>query len=111
MMKKITIADDFSDEPAGRYYSDGRYSGERFRKEFLVDTLKCNEKVTIDFDRTEGYGSSFLEEAFGGLISKEGFLSQNLHNQFLFISNEDASVIKEVWSYIDTAIPKVKDAK
>lgn len=109
--KIIKIAEEFTVEPAGRYLSDGMFSGVRFRKEFLVNALNSCEKVIIDFDGTEGYGSSFLEEAFGGLIHEEGFSAEQLHKQFEFISNEDLSVIKEVWSYIDTAKPRVKNAK
>lgn len=111
MMKTIKIANEFTDEPAGRYYSDGDFSGERFRKEFLIAALNDFDKVVIDFDGTEGYGSSFLEEAFGGLVHEEGFSSAKLHDQFEFLSNEDGSVIKEVWSYIDSAEPRVRNAK
>lgn len=111
MKKIIKIAKDFTTEPAGRYYSDGKFSGERFRKEFLIDALNNAEKVVIDFDETEGYGSSFLEEAFGGLIHEEGYSSATLHEKFEFISHEDESVIGEVWSYIDTAKPGARNAR
>lgn len=109
--KIIKISEEYTNEPAGRYYSDGKFSGERFRKEFLVDALNTYEKVIVDFDGTEGTGSSFLEEAFGGLVHELGFASTKLHEQLELISNEDGSVINEVWSYIDNATPKVKNAK
>lgn len=107
----IKIAEEFTTEPAGRYYSDGKFSGERFRKEFLVSALRTHEKIVIDFDRTEGYGSSFLEEAFGGLVHEEGFSAEELHKRFEFISHEDESVIGEVWSYIDSAKARPSNAQ
>ncbi|HOY69700.1 MAG TPA: STAS-like domain-containing protein [Methylotenera sp.] len=66
--KLISISNNFSQTPAGRYYTDGPYSGEKFRTEILYPALIENELVKVDLDGTLGYGSSFLEEAFGGLI-------------------------------------------
>lgn len=65
---KIIISRDFSEAPAGRYLTDGPYSGERFRDEILFPALKNFDLVEVELDGTLGYGSSFLEEAFGGLI-------------------------------------------
>ena len=65
-MKKISIANDFSVFPGGREPIDGPFSGQEFRDNFLLPIFTNNEKVIIDFDGVRGYGSSFLEEAFGG---------------------------------------------
>ncbi len=65
---KINIAKDFSKNPAGRYISDGKYSGESFLKNYLIPAVKTHDLVELDFTGVRGYGSSFLEEAFGGLI-------------------------------------------
>ncbi len=73
---KIDIAKDFSRFPAGRFRTDGRYSGERFREEFLVPALKKRGTVTIIMDGVSGYGPSFLEEVFGGLVRAEGFVDK-----------------------------------
>ena len=58
--------------PGGRFVSDGPFSGEWFRNEVLVpalkDTLERAEQLVVLLDGTSGYGSSFLEEAFGGLV-------------------------------------------
>ncbi|MFD2206606.1 STAS-like domain-containing protein [Kiloniella antarctica] len=67
---QIKIAEDFSKAPAGRYESDGPANGTTFRKKILEPNLR-NKDLTdlyINFDDTYSYGSSFLEEAFGGLI-------------------------------------------
>ena len=72
MMKKIKICDDFSDAPGGRYINEGEFSGEEFREQLLLPNLikaeKDNEKLEIDFDGCYGFSTSFLEEAFGGLV-------------------------------------------
>ena len=65
----ISIAKDFSPTPAGRYRSDGPFPGEKFRDDLLLPALrKDTEPVTVELDGTAGFGSSFLEEAFGGLV-------------------------------------------
>ena len=64
----IRVADDYSPTPLGRYKRHGEFSGQRFREEFLIPALNQNRKIIIDFDGVAGLPSSFLEEAFGGLI-------------------------------------------
>lgn len=63
---------DFAPSPGGRFVSDGEYSGEWFREEILAPALRKasaeSETLVVILDGTSGYGSSFLEEAFGGLI-------------------------------------------
>ena len=77
MMSSITIniATDFTPYPGGRYRSDGDFSGERFREELLRPAFSNaeNETITVDLDGAAGFGSSFLEEAFGGLVRDCGF--------------------------------------
>lgn len=99
--RTINIASDFSRYPAGRHLGDGPYSGERFRKEFLVPVLKTGQRVKIKFDGARGYGSSFLEEAFGGLV-REGFPPQEIINAFE-LDSSDESLIEEVKEYIADA--------
>jgi len=96
----INIANDFSIKPLGRYYTDGQSSGERFREEFLVPAFRNSDKVTVIFDGVEGFGSSFLEEAFGGLVRVHHFAKTELERLDL-ISLEDESLIDEVQGYIN----------
>jgi hypothetical protein len=67
-MKTISIAKDFSPTPGGRYNRDGPYSGEAFRTRFLEPAIDAGERVIVDLDMVAGLPSSFLEEAFGGLL-------------------------------------------
>jgi hypothetical protein len=68
---------DYARSPGGRYVSDGPYSGEWFRDEILRpaldDAIRNHALLEVELDGTSGYGSSFLEEAFGGLIRKRIF--------------------------------------
>ena len=52
---RIDIAKDFGKYPGGRYLSQGKFSGERFREEFLVSHLKENKYIEIILDGTIGY--------------------------------------------------------
>ncbi|WP_051631281.1 STAS-like domain-containing protein [Afifella pfennigii] len=60
--------------PGGRYIKDGPYSGQWFREEILRPALQeareKGEAVRVLLDGAPGYGSSFLEEAFGGAVRK-----------------------------------------
>lgn len=68
----ISIAGDFSPYPHGRFPKDGEHSGTAFREELLVPAVKQalaeNKVVVIDIDGVKALGSSFTEEAFGGLV-------------------------------------------
>ena len=71
--KIIDIALEFSPYPSGRKVRDGRYSGERFRTDFLVPALEKFDKVIVLLDGVSGYPSSFTDEAFGGLVRNRLF--------------------------------------
>lgn len=97
-MRTINIATEFSRYPAGRVPADGPFSGERFREEWLVPILTEHEKAIIEMDGTRGYGSSFLEEAFGGLV-RRGYKHDQIRSSFELHSS-DPSLIEEVEEYI-----------
>ncbi|MEA1942188.1 MAG: STAS-like domain-containing protein [Pseudomonadota bacterium] len=99
---KISISSDFSPVPAGRVRSDGPYSGERFREEHLVPALNSEELVCVNLDGTEGLGSSFLEEAFGGLVRSNNLDYATLKDR-LKIETKSHLLEFEVWSYIKDA--------
>jgi hypothetical protein len=99
-MRKINVAGEYSPAPAGRYYSDGKFSGQRFRDEFLIPAISSEDAVVIDFDGTEGYGSSFLDEAFGGLVREAGFDEATLRSKLTVVSLEDPTVVDEIWGYV-----------
>lgn len=98
----MKIASEFSRHPAGRFTSDGPFAGEIYRIKHLIPALKKNECLVIELDGTAGYGSSFLEEAFGGLVRVEKFSPSELRKRIQFRSR-DATLIDEIWGYIDDA--------
>ena len=98
----ISVANDFSPFPAGRFLADGKFSGERFRDEFLVPALREHDHVSINMDDVFGFGSSFLEEAFGGLVRIHGFTAHELRKA-LTLSGGVKSDRLLVWRFIDDA--------
>jgi hypothetical protein len=100
--KKISIGADFSETPIGRYLEDGDFSGQRFREEFLVPALNDFDKIAVQIDDTEGYGSSFLDEAFGGLIRHHPFTERDLREKITILCEKPEFKIYEkmVWHYI-----------
>lgn len=101
-MAYVNIAKDFTRFPSGRYTKNGATSGEAFREKFLVPPLEKGEHVTVNFDGTVGYGSSFLEEAFGGVVRRLK-LSSEFALGHLSLECSDVSIIEEVKSYISDA--------
>jgi hypothetical protein len=99
----INVAADFTRFPAGRYRSDGPYSGERFREDFLIPALVSGATVRVILDGTMGFGSSFLEEAFGGL-ARDGRFPRDVLLRSLTLESRDGSIVDEIWSYIDEAV-------
>jgi hypothetical protein len=95
---------DFTTSPGGRYEKEGNFSGEEFRTKFLEPHFSSGleEKIDIYLDGTEGYPSSFLEEAFGGLVRKIGN-KEAVKNKLNFITND--SILKiEIQNYIEKAL-------
>ena len=100
-MITINILKDFSLIPGARYKSDGEFSGEEFREKFLekhFEDSSDNTKIEIILDGTEGFATSFLEEAFGGLARK--YTSERCLKKLKFISDEDDLLIEEIEHYI-----------
>lgn len=100
---KIDIAKEFSPVPLGRFPDDSPFNGTTFREQLLLPALKKLPQVQVVFDGAEGYGSSFLEEAFGGLIRNGGLREADLLRQLELISIEDPTVVDEVLSYLHEA--------
>lgn len=73
-MGTITLkVKDFSPFPGTRKIDEGKnaHSGEQFREEWLIpkyqEAKKVKTKLLVDLDGTIGFGTSWLEEVFGGL--------------------------------------------
>ena len=91
MTKTIRIAKDFSSTPGPRWRREGKHSGEQFREEVLAPALReviaSGGRILVDLDGVEGFASSFLEEAFGGLARQ--FPGVDVLNYLDIKSDED----------------------
>ena len=96
--KTIFLATDFSPSPAGRFFEDGPFPGSSFRDKFLLPAIAQNDKVIIDLEDTELAGSSFLEEAFGGLV-RAGLTETILKKKLELRSPRSTDPIR-IWRYI-----------
>lgn len=112
-MVRINISKDFSETPGGRKIEEGNYSGEEFREKLLKEKYEeavyKGEKLEIDFDNCYGFASSFLEEAFGGLVrvcQKTGIL-----DNIIIISNDDETLEDTVRRYVTAAEKVLKGSK
>lgn len=104
---KINVAKDFSKNPSGRYVKDGRTSGEAFLKNMLLPAIKTYDIVELNFDGVRGYGSSFLEEAFGGLIRETKMSIKEFFERVTIITKDPLLKI-EIKQYLEDAFNLLK---
>jgi hypothetical protein len=104
----ISIAREFTETPGPRYIKEGDFSGELFLNKILrsayQDAKAEGATLRIDFDGTEGYATSFLESAFGGLARE--FQASEILTIVSFKSDDEPYLIKEVTKYIEEARKK-----
>lgn len=103
-MKVLKVAD-FAKFPGPRYKSLGKYSGEEFREAVLIPAIEeQGDSLVVDLDGVFGYGSSFLEEAFGGIVRK-GLDHKTI---IKIVGNlkctEQPELKKEIKSYVESEI-------
>ena len=102
-MININIAKEYSNTPGSRYRFEGKFSGEDFRETLLLPRLleaeKNDDLLEINLDGGYGYATSFLEEAFGGLVRR--LKRKDFTYRISFISQDEPSLIDEIWKYID----------
>ena len=104
---EIKIATDFTTAPGPRLISEGKFSGEQFRKEVLLPKVreaiaqKCF--LVVNLDGTSGYGTSFLEESFGGLIREDKIDLATLDSILTLVSAEEPDLLTEIREYLEDA--------
>jgi len=108
---EINVVKEYTDKPGARYESQGSNSGEKFRRTILypkfMESIEKNEILTVNLDGGYGYGSSFLEESFGGLVrtlKKEKNDNYKRVNEIIIISNDNKTWIEKIKGYIKEAI-------
>ncbi|WP_440875015.1 STAS-like domain-containing protein [Thalassotalea sp. PLHSN55] len=102
-MSTVTInVIDYTNDPFGRYQSDGEGNGAEFRDNYIVPELEKGNDLIINLDGIldDEYNSSFLDEAFANLIRKKGYKYSELCKRLKFKSvNKEWE--KEAQSYLD----------
>jgi hypothetical protein len=105
MSDRIIKVAEFSRSPGGRYKARSSASGEEFRDKFLVPNIRNGKKIRVELDGVRGYGSSFLEEAFGGLVRKFNWKTiAEVDNHIEVSSTTNPSWKQEVDSYMRSAL-------
>jgi len=103
---QINIAKDFTTTPGARYRTDGHFSGQEFYEDILepkyISLKDTNEKLIINLDGTEGYATSFLDQAFGQLAKEYG--KEVVLNRIEFISMAEPFLIEEIKSYMSDSL-------
>lgn len=102
----FSIAQQFGKYAGPRYKRQGPHSGEALRGVLLRFLESHSGLVTIVLDGTRGMGSSFLDEAFGGLVRKEGKSKDDLARRLRFQSRLDPSYIETIRDSIERAVPE-----
>ena len=106
-LKVFLVAKQFSKTPGSRVRSEGKFSGQELREDYLLSFVSSSlaEKAhfIIDLDGAAGYGTSFLEEAFGGLVRINKISLKDLL-KYMTIKSDEMPIFKElVDSYIKRA--------
>jgi hypothetical protein len=100
----VKIATEFTRTPGSRYRSEGEFSGQSFRNSVLLPKVRQavdkREPLLVDLDGTAGYATSFLEEAFGGLVREEGVDGATLLALLKIKSNEEPYLEDDIRRYI-----------
>ena len=110
-VKKLSMSCGLPEFPGGRYRTDGPHSGEAFRDDELVPALRDETRyvrVSVVFDGVAGFGSSFLEEAFGGLVRVHN-MSREFLDRRLSISTSDEGLkdyVSRAKEYIEKALAR-----
>lgn len=112
----LNVATEFSTTPGPRKRSEGKHSGQQFREEVLepafLTAMTLGNMLYVDLDGTAGYGTGFLEEAFGGLIREaEGFIEPvHIRCHLFLVSKEEPSLVREIKLYISDAFDALRIA-
>lgn len=107
MTRQLKVASAFSVTPGPRYAHEGKFSGQSFRNDVLFpefrEAFNAGEKLCVDLDDVCGFGTSFLEESFGGLIRENGYTLSDLEKTLEYVSNDDPELIEEIKKYAKDA--------
>tara|TARA_R110001592_G_scaffold36589_2_gene123016 strand:+ start:8969 stop:9292 length:324 start_codon:yes stop_codon:yes gene_type:complete len=97
-MITIDIPNEFTKTPGWRTYDDGPFSGQQFYdkllKERFEEAVSKNVKLKVILDGSNGYTTSFLNEAFRLLGGAFG--ADVVWSRLVIISNEVPKYIERI---------------
>lgn len=103
----LVVAKEFSPTPGFRTKEEGPFPAVDFRDKLLYprlkDAIENNDSLIVDLDGAAGYGTSFLEEAFGGLIRECKLSYEDIMAHLQLKSEDDPSYIEEINGYLSDA--------
>lgn len=101
----LSVAKEFSEIPGPRSRDEGDFSGDQFLEELLKpryeEAVAEGQKLTVDLDGTEGYATSFLEAAFGGLART--YEAEEIFKVIQLKCDDEPYLIQEIQKYIHEA--------
>ncbi|WP_295117607.1 STAS-like domain-containing protein [uncultured Chitinophaga sp.] len=96
-MYTLKIADSFTPFPGLRHCNISDNSGEEFYHKVLnpafAQQVRAEQPITIDIDDSQGYASSFLDEAFGNMVYDFGLETVR---RYVTITSEEEPHWKEM---------------
>ena len=108
----LNIAKEFYTHPAGRVVADGKYNGTTFREKVLrpkvEEALRSGRKLCVSLSGLMSFGSSFFEEAFGGIIREMPAEAQRVADTIVIDAGTDRNVRYKIM--IETHIRKALSA-
>lgn len=100
MIETFNVAKEFSRFPAGRFETDGEYSGEALRKILVdkIDSILFGEAdgFVIELDGVMGYSSTFLSSCFTGFFEEVAAPSSKI-----VFSSTSKQLLYEVNEYVN----------
>lgn len=72
MILKISLVNEFTDQPGGRLRITGPHSGQEFFEDHILPALEKSDSIEIDLNEALGIPPSFLDESIGNLIKRLG---------------------------------------
>lgn len=100
--RRYSLARDFSPHPGPRYKSQGKHSGEQFREK-LWSWIQDGGPILLDLDGTSGIGSSFIDEAFGGLVFARNMTAADVRARIKLKSELDESYLLDYEDSLEKA--------
>lgn len=99
----LSVAKEFSPTPGPRDESEGEFSGNAFLRQLLLprfdEAAAHGEGLLVDLDGTQGYATSFLEAAFGGLARLRG--ASAVRRVVKLRSEDEPFLVDEIWGYVE----------